>query len=119
MKSVIDETSDISNEPKPEKPTYASKSQQRMDNSLWLENMTSHTKDETSFWKLFLDNWLYVVTYCSVFGSFGVCVGVLGPTVFDLGCQTRSDLKKMNWVFFAQLFPTLVGSVWAGCMVSW
>lgn len=71
-----------------------------------------------SFWKLFLDNWIYVVTYCLVFGSFGVCVGFLGPTVFDLGCQTHSSLWKMNWVFFVQLMMTLVGSISAGFMAS-
>ncbi|ESP04552.1 hypothetical protein LOTGIDRAFT_89946, partial [Lottia gigantea] len=52
--------------------------------------------------KLFKENWFYVVTYCLVFGSFGVCVGFLGPTVFDLGCQTQSNLKSMSWVFFVQ-----------------
>lgn len=87
--------------------------------SQWLEHTTVHTRDESlSFWKLFLDNWLYVATYCSVFGSFGVCVGFLGPTVFDLGCQTHSDLKMMNWVFFVQLIMTLVGSVSAGCVAN-
>uniref|UniRef100_A0A0B6YKD1 Major facilitator superfamily (MFS) profile domain-containing protein n=1 Tax=Arion vulgaris TaxID=1028688 RepID=A0A0B6YKD1_9EUPU len=93
--------------------------EKRPDDGQWLEQTTVHMKDETiSFWKLFLDNWIYVVTYCSVFGSFGVCVGFLGPTVFDLGCQTHSDLKKMNWVFFVQLIMTLVGSISAGCMAD-
>lgn len=91
----------------------------RANDTQWVENTTVHMRDERiSFWKLFLDNWMYVVTYCSVFGSFGVCVGFLGPTVFDLGCQTHSDLKSMNWVFFVQLIMTLVGSISAGCMAD-
>ncbi|CAG5123748.1 unnamed protein product, partial [Candidula unifasciata] len=84
----------------------------------WLQQTEHHRPDKSvPFCKLFLDNWLYVVTYCGVFGSFGVCVGFLGPTVFDLGCQTNTDLKKMNWVFFVQLIMTLVGSISAGCLV--
>ena len=85
----------------------------------WIEHTTIHPKeveDKVSFWKLFTDNWLYVVTYCFVFGSFGVCVGFLGPTVFDLGCQTSTDQRRMNWVFFVQLIMTLVGSISAGCL---
>lgn len=94
-------------------------SETKVDAGQWLEHTTISTRDDPiSFWKLFLDNWLYVVTYCSVFGSFGVCVGFLGPTVFDLGCQTHSDLKQMNWVFFVQLIMTLVGSISAGCMAD-
>ncbi|XP_041350536.1 major facilitator superfamily domain-containing protein 4A-like [Gigantopelta aegis] len=77
-----------------------------------------HAKEKVNFWKLFKGNWIKVVTHCAVFGSFGVCVGFLGPTVFDLGCQTNSDLKKMSWVFFVQLLMTLVGSITAGCLAD-
>ncbi|KAL8610253.1 hypothetical protein ACOMHN_038948 [Nucella lapillus] len=87
----------------------------------WIEHTTIQPREvdeKVSFWKLFTDNWLYVLTYCCVFGSFGVCVGFLGPTVFDLGCQTSSDQKEMNWVFFVQLIMTLVGSISAGCLAQ-
>lgn len=87
----------------------------------WIEHASIHPKEvieKVSFWQLFLDNTLYVMTYCFVFGSFGVCVGFLGPTVFDLGCQTHSDQREMNWVFFVQLIMTLVGSISAGCLAQ-
>ncbi|XP_059161753.1 major facilitator superfamily domain-containing protein 4A-like [Physella acuta] len=104
---------------KPDANNHTMNKEIKLDDSQWLEHTTISTRDDViSFWKLFLDNWQYVVTYCSVFGSFGVCVGFLGPTVFDLGCQTHSDLKKMNWVFFVQLIMTLVGSICAGCMAD-
>ena len=70
--------------------------------------------ENISFCHLFRTNAIYVLTYCLVFGSFGVCVGFLGPTVFDLGCQTNSDQKQMNWVFFVQLIMSLMGSISAG-----
>lgn len=85
----------------------------------WIEHTTIHPKEveeRVSFWKLFVDNYVYVLTYCFTFGSFGVCVGFLGPTVFDLGCQTYADQREMNWVFFVQLIMTLVGSISAGCL---
>ncbi|XP_076469381.1 major facilitator superfamily domain-containing protein 4A-like [Babylonia areolata] len=91
------------------------------DSSDWPVTRTTINSGEPerlSFWKLFLDNRLYVLTYCFVFGSFGVCVGFLGPTVFDLGCQTSSDQKEMNWVFFVQLLMSLVGSISAGCLAD-
>ncbi|KAL8583428.1 hypothetical protein ACOMHN_057884 [Nucella lapillus] len=80
--------------------------------------ISSGDPERLSFWRLFQDNRLYVLTYCFVFGSFGVCVGFLGPTVFDLGCQTHSNQKEMNWVFFVQLLMTLVGSISAGCLAD-
>ncbi|XP_046354912.2 major facilitator superfamily domain-containing protein 4A-like isoform X2 [Haliotis rufescens] len=92
-----------------------------VDGAKWIthsEQTTLGKEEKVSFWRLFMDNRLQVVTYCLVFGSFGVCVGFLGPTVFDLGCQTNSDLKEMNWVFFVQLLMTLVGSITSGCMAD-
>ncbi|XP_060085003.1 major facilitator superfamily domain-containing protein 4A-like [Ylistrum balloti] len=75
-------------------------------------------RDKIRFWDLFKENWISVVTDCLVFGSFGMGVAFLGPTLFDLGCQTKSDLKEMNWVFFVQLLMTLVGSISAGCLAD-
>ncbi|GFO43947.1 major facilitator superfamily domain-containing protein 4 [Plakobranchus ocellatus] len=116
--SVID-TSNGETKLTKEKITPLKNKEEELNQTDWLEQTTIHTRDENiSFWKLFLDSWLYVVTYCCVFGSFGVCVGFLGPTVFDLGCQTHSDMKQMNWVFFVQLIMTLVGSISAGLMAG-
>ena len=74
--------------------------------------------DQRSFWRMFLDNWLYVITYCLAFGSFGVCVGFLGPTVFDLGCQTKSDQEQMSVTFTVQLILTLIGSICSGFLAD-
>ncbi|KAK3101298.1 hypothetical protein FSP39_002490 [Pinctada imbricata] len=73
---------------------------------------------KVQFRKLFRENWLSVVTDCLAFGSFGMGVAILGPTLFDLGCQTSSGLKEMDWVFFVQLLLTLIGSISAGCLVD-
>ncbi|VDI54178.1 major facilitator superfamily domain-containing protein 4A-like [Mytilus galloprovincialis] len=75
-------------------------------------------EERVNFWKLFKENWLSILTDCLTFGSFGMGVAFLGPTLFDLGCQTSSDLKDMNWVIFAQLVMTLVGSISAGCLAK-
>jgi hypothetical protein len=82
----------------------------------WPDSEVSESR--VSFWSLFKQQWLYVLTDCLVFGSFGMGVAFLGPTLFDLGCQTNSDLKEMNWVFFVQLFMTLMGSISAGCLAE-
>lgn len=74
--------------------------------------------ERVNFIKLFKENWISIMTDCLTFGSFGMGVAFLGPTLFDLGCQTRSDLKDMNWVIFAQLVMTLVGSISAGCLAK-
>ncbi|XP_028925711.1 major facilitator superfamily domain-containing protein 4A isoform X1 [Ornithorhynchus anatinus] len=54
------------------------------------------------------------LTYWSVFFSFGLCVAFLGPTLFDLRCQTHSSLPQVTWVFFAQQFCLLLGSTLGG-----
>ena len=76
------------------------------------------TVTPVSFKELFRRNWHPTLVYCGVFWSFGMCVAFLGPTLLDLGCQTSSDMKRISWVFFFQLFCTLVGSVIAGFLVQ-
>ena len=71
-----------------------------------------------SFRELLKRNWHPTLVYCGVFWSFGMCVAFLGPTLLDLGCQTSTDLKKISWVFFCQLFATLMGSIIAGVLVQ-
>lgn len=83
-----------------------------------LQRRESSETEQVSFWKLLKGNWLSVTMDCLVFGSFGMGVAFLGPTLFDLGCQTNSNLKEMNWVFFVQLIMTLVGSISAGCLAD-
>ncbi|KAJ8301718.1 hypothetical protein KUTeg_020705 [Tegillarca granosa] len=83
-----------------------------------LQRSDSSETEQVSFWKLLKGNWLSVTMDCLVFGSFGMGVAFLGPTLFDLGCQTNSSLKEMNWVFFVQLIMTLVGSISAGCLAD-
>ncbi|XP_060582130.1 major facilitator superfamily domain-containing protein 4A-like [Ruditapes philippinarum] len=76
------------------------------------------TDEKISFWKLFKKHKLSVLVDCLVFGIFGMGVAFLGPTLFDLGCQTNSDLKQMNWVFFVQLLMTMIGSISAGYLTG-
>ncbi|XP_052834083.1 major facilitator superfamily domain-containing protein 4A, partial [Octopus bimaculoides] len=66
----------------------------------------------------FKQNWLDVFTYCMVFGSFGMGVACLGPTLLDLGCQTATDLREMSWVFFVQLLMTSIGTIVAGYLAN-
>jgi len=76
------------------------------------------TEEKISFWKLFKKHKMSVMVDCMVFGIFGMGVAFLGPTLFDLGCQTKSDLKQMNWVFFVQLLMTMIGSLTAGYLTG-
>jgi len=81
-------------------------------------NKTSPTDENISFIKLFKKHKMSVLVDCLVFWIFGMGVAFLGPTLFDLGCQTKSDLKQMNWVFFVQLIMTMIGSISAGYMTG-
>ncbi|XP_044530869.1 major facilitator superfamily domain-containing protein 4A [Gracilinanus agilis] len=63
---------------------------------------------------LFRRNLQPTLTYWSVFFSFGLCTGFLGPTVSDLRCQTHSSLPQISWVFFSQQFCLLLGSALGG-----
>lgn len=76
------------------------------------------TEETISFWGLFKKHKMSVLVDCLVFGIFGMGVAFLGPTLFDLGCQTKSDLKQMNWVFFVQLLMTMIGSISAGYLTG-
>ena len=75
-------------------------------------------QEKVSFWSLFKKHKMSVLVDCLVFGIFGMGVAFLGPTLFDLGCQTKSDLKQMNWVFFVQLLMTMIGSLTAGYLTG-
>ncbi|XP_062588525.1 major facilitator superfamily domain-containing protein 4A-like [Saccostrea cucullata] len=79
---------------------------------------TEELSSKPHFRSLWRENWVSVMTDCLVFGSFGMGVAILGPTLFDLGCQTSASLRELQWVFFVQLLLTLVGSVSAGCLAQ-
>ncbi|XP_072134843.1 major facilitator superfamily domain-containing protein 4A isoform X1 [Mobula birostris] len=65
-------------------------------------------------WGLFKRNLQPTITLWSAFCSFGLCMAFLGPTLLDLRCQTHSSLKQITWVFFAQNFCVLVGTIIGG-----
>ena len=67
---------------------------------------------------IFKQNYLQTIAYWAAFLTFGMCVAVLGPTLLDLGCITRSTITEMSWVIFAQVACTLVGSMSAGYICS-
>ena len=102
--------------------------EQDPDKQYWTEQTEGVTMDSNlglvlpeekmSFWELFKKHKVSVMVDCLVFGIFGMGVAFLGPTLFDLGCQTNSDLKQMNWVFFVQLLMTMIGSISAGYMTG-
>ena len=72
----------------------------------------------TGYKDLFKKNWHPTLVYCGVFWSFGMCVGFLGPTLLDLGCQTSTTMDTFSWVFLAQLLFTLIGSLIAGYLAQ-
>lgn len=80
--------------------------------------VTENGDNKPHFRVLLKENGVSVMTDCLVFGSFGMGVAILGPTLFDLGCQTSASLRELQWVFFVQLLLTLVGSVSAGCLAQ-
>eukprot|EP00061_Rhincodon_typus_P014903 g42277.t1 len=65
-------------------------------------------------WGLFKRNLQPTLTLWSAFCSFGLCMAFLGPTLLDLRCQTHSSLQQITWVFFAQNFCVLVGTIIGG-----
>ncbi|CAL8336022.1 unnamed protein product [Merluccius merluccius] len=69
---------------------------------------------DARLWELFRRHWRQTMTYWSVFFSFGLCVAFLGPTILELGCQTRSSLRQVSWVFFVQQLFLLLGSALGG-----
>ena len=80
----------------------------------WDKPQISEQNHVTGYKDLFKRNWHPTIVYCGVFWSFGMCVGFLGPTLLDLGCQTSTTMDTFSWVFLAQLLFTLIGSLVAG-----
>ncbi len=74
--------------------------------------------EEGHFRRLLCDNKHATVVYCLVFWSFGMCVGFLGPTLWDLGLQTETTLPAMPWVFFSQSLFILIGSMLGGLAIE-
>uniref|UniRef100_A0A8C7GDX5 Uncharacterized protein n=1 Tax=Oncorhynchus kisutch TaxID=8019 RepID=A0A8C7GDX5_ONCKI len=62
-------------------------------------------------WALFKRHW-HILTYWSVFFSFGLCIAFLGPNILDLRCQTQSTLQEI--FFFAQQLSLMLGSALGG-----
>lgn len=68
--------------------------------------------------ELFHKNFLSIITYGSVFWTFGLCMGFLGPTLWDMECMVELSLSKTTWLFVAQFTFMMLGSVAAGCLLS-
>lgn len=79
---------------------------------------TRVNREHGHFRQLFWRNKHATVTYCMVFWAFGMCVAFLGPTLWDLGCQTGTTIDSMTWVFLAQSLFILIGSMTGGVMLQ-
>jgi len=70
------------------------------------------------FRALFWQHKLAVLAFCLVFTTFGCCVAFLGPTLWDLGCQTGTSMREMNLVFLVQSFFMFLGTFLGGVLMS-
>lgn len=80
---------------------------------------TAMIQHEKGYYRnLFAQHKYATITYCLVFWSFGMCVGILGPTLWDLGCLTGTVLSTVKWVIFAQSISTMIGSMLGGFFIN-
>ena len=64
------------------------------------------------------DKILLTIILCLVFLNFGICGSILGPSMIELACQTRSTLTEISWLFFIQNFAALIGCIGSGVLIN-
>lgn len=79
-----------------------------------FEQKDGNYENRFDYLKLFKKNWKPTLAYCAAFLSFGISVGFIGPTLLDLSCLTSTTQDLLSWIFFAQLFFTLIGALISG-----
>ena len=66
----------------------------------------------------FLGGKLATLCYCGAFLSFGMSEAVIGPTLLELGCQTRRGVNRIAWIVFTQAFSAWFGSLTGGLIAE-
>ncbi|KRZ74525.1 Major facilitator superfamily domain-containing protein 4 [Trichinella papuae] len=89
-------------------------SEEKVKNKGFLyDNLTTPTQ-QAYFRHLLWTHRHATFVYCAVFCSFGMCIAFLGPTLWDLACQTSTPIPTMTWVFFVQSLFIMLGSLSGG-----
>ncbi|KRZ37775.1 Major facilitator superfamily domain-containing protein 4 [Trichinella pseudospiralis] len=89
-------------------------SEEKVTNKGFLyDNLTTPTQ-QAYFRHLLWTHRHATFVYCAVFCSFGMCIAFLGPTLWDLACQTSTPISTMTWVFFVQSLFIMLGSLSGG-----
>ncbi|KRX62107.1 Major facilitator superfamily domain-containing protein 4, partial [Trichinella sp. T9] len=89
-------------------------SEEKVTNKSFLyDNLTTPTQ-QAYFHHLLWTHRHATFVYCAVFCSFGMGIAFLGPTLWDLACQTSTPIRTMTWVFFVQSLFIMLGSLSGG-----
>ncbi|KRX73535.1 Major facilitator superfamily domain-containing protein 4-B, partial [Trichinella sp. T6] len=89
-------------------------SEEKVTNRSFLyDNLTTPTQ-QAYFHHLLWTHRHATFVYCAVFCSFGMGIAFLGPTLWDLACQTSTPIRTMTWVFFVQSLFIMLGSLSGG-----
>ncbi|XP_003379015.1 major facilitator superfamily domain-containing protein 4 [Trichinella spiralis] len=90
-------------------------SEEKVTNKSFLyDNLTTPTQ-QAYFHHLLWTHRYATFVYCAVFCSFGMGIAFLGPTLWDLACQTSTPIRTMTWTlhfcygFGAFLSPIIAG----------
>ncbi|KRX62108.1 Major facilitator superfamily domain-containing protein 4-A, partial [Trichinella sp. T9] len=90
-------------------------SEEKVTNKSFLyDNLTTPTQ-QAYFHHLLWTHRHATFVYCAVFCSFGMGIAFLGPTLWDLACQTSTPIRTMTWTlhfcygFGAFLSPIIAG----------
>ena len=59
-----------------------------------------------------------VLCYCGIFMLYGMTDEVLGPTLIELSCLAKKNLKTMSWLFFSHDLGLLVGTLIGGFLAA-
>ena len=69
-------------------------------------------------WQLFKKNSFVTVGYFLLYFAFGTCIGFMGPTLEDLACYIKEEVKVVSWAFFSQTCCMVVGVFLGGLLAK-
>ncbi|XP_067935017.1 major facilitator superfamily domain-containing protein 4A-like [Watersipora subatra] len=70
-------------------------------------------------WALFKQNAFITIGYFLLYFAFGMCIGLMGPTLEDLACYTKEKVNTVAWLFFGQTCCMVIGVFTGGVVSKW
>ena len=87
-------------------------------NSIQFKKHFLSVESRPGYYSILKENLIPSLFYFLTFTLFGMCIGIMGPSMPHLQCQIDASQLSMTVVYFLQLGTMLIGTLASGSIVK-